>query len=60
MTEVIYLIHDGENGNMDPNIETYFVFDNNLKDTDGDWLTDYQEITLSSTNPTKKILMEMV
>lgn len=34
--DISYLIHDGESGNLDPNVETYFVFDNNLKDTDGE------------------------
>ena len=33
--DVSYLIHDGENGNLNPNVETYFVFNNNLNDTDG-------------------------
>lgn len=33
---VKYLIHDGENGNLDPNVETYFVFDKMMIDTDGD------------------------
>ena len=30
--EVTYLIHDGEAGNLDVNIDTYFVFENLLKD----------------------------
>lgn len=33
--EVTYLIHDGENGNLNPELETYFTFDNSLDDTDG-------------------------
>jgi hypothetical protein len=36
IVEVEYLIHDGENGNLNPNLETYFTFDNSLSDTDGD------------------------
>lgn len=36
VVEVTYLIHDGENGNLNPELETYFVFDNQLNDTDGD------------------------
>lgn len=28
--KVVYLIHDGEAGNVDPHTETYFVFDNPL------------------------------
>jgi hypothetical protein len=34
--DVEYLIHDGELGNVDPNLETYFTFDNVLSDTNGD------------------------
>lgn len=33
---ITYLIHDGENGNLDTNTETYFVFNNMLSDTTGD------------------------
>lgn len=36
VVDVSYLIHDGENGNLNPNLETYFVFDNQLTNTDGD------------------------
>lgn len=36
VVKVTYLIHDGELGNLDPQIETFFVFDNNLKSVDGD------------------------
>lgn len=35
VVEISYLIHDGEIGNLDPHVETYFVFDNNLFDIDG-------------------------
>lgn len=31
VVKVNYLIHDGEAGNLDPHIETFFVFNNNLK-----------------------------
>lgn len=30
--KVVYLIHDGESGNIDPHTETYFVFNNPLTD----------------------------
>ena len=30
--EVTYLIHDGESGNLDINLDTYFLFENLLKD----------------------------
>lgn len=33
---VTYLIHDGEAGNLNPELETYFVFDNQLNDTYGE------------------------
>lgn len=36
IVEISYLIHDGENGNLDPDVETYFVFDNTLFNTEGD------------------------
>lgn len=53
MVEVTYLIHDGEAGNLDPSLETFFVFDNNLKDTEGelyDGNTIYN-ITFAETDP---------
>ena len=34
--DITYLIHDGEAGNLDPEVETYFVFDNQINDTDGE------------------------
>jgi hypothetical protein len=34
--DIEYLIHDGEHGNLNPNIETYFVFNDMLKDISGD------------------------
>lgn len=36
VVDVKYLIHDGENGNLNPEVETYFVFNNPLNDTDGE------------------------
>lgn len=30
--KITYLLHDGESGNLDPNTETYFIFNNILKD----------------------------
>lgn len=35
IVKVVYLIHDGESGNIDPHTETYFVFDNPLGDIGG-------------------------
>ena len=34
--EVTYLLHDGESGNLDVNSETFFVFNNILKDINGE------------------------
>ena len=34
--DISYLIHDGENGNLNADLETYFVFDNDLLDTNGE------------------------
>ena len=36
VVDVTYLIHDGEAGNLNPDLETYFVFDNTLFGTNGD------------------------
>lgn len=36
VVEVSYLLHDGEGGNLDINTETYFVFNNSLKNISGD------------------------
>ena len=34
--DINYLIHDGEHGNIDVNLETYFIFNNLLKDVSGE------------------------
>lgn len=34
--DIEYLLHDGELGNIDVNLETYFVFNNLLKDVSGE------------------------
>ena len=51
--DVTYLIHDGESGNLDPDLETYFVFDNNLEDTDGEVFdaNSLFNITFAETDP---------
>jgi hypothetical protein len=36
VVDVTYLIHDGENGNLNADVETYFVFDNTLNDSNGE------------------------
>ena len=35
IVEVSYLVHDGEIGNLDPQLETYFTFNNVLNDING-------------------------
>lgn len=51
--DITYLIHDGDNGNLNPEQETYFVFNNQLVDTNG-----YQydgnslfKVTFAETDP---------
>lgn len=36
VVKITYLIHDGELGNLDTHLETFFVFNDNLKSIDGD------------------------
>lgn len=36
VVEITYLTHDGEAGNLDTKLETYFIFENNLMDISGD------------------------
>ena len=36
VVDISYLIHDGENGNLNAELETYFVFENDLMDTNGE------------------------
>lgn len=36
VVDVEYLIHDGEQGNLNPNMESFFTFDNQLSDTNGE------------------------
>lgn len=51
--EITYLIHDGENGNVNPELETYLVFENSLLDVNGesyDGNTIFN-VTFSETDP---------
>lgn len=50
---ITYLIHDGETGNLNPNVETYFVFDDSLKDTEGEQYDGNSlfNITFAETDP---------
>lgn len=36
VVEITYLTHDGEAGNLDTKLETYFIFENSLMDISGD------------------------
>ena len=36
VVDISYLIHDGDYGNLNADLETYFVFENDLLDTNGD------------------------
>lgn len=53
VVEVTYLIHDGEAGNLNPELETYFVFDNVLSDTDGETVdaNTLFNVTFAETDP---------
>jgi hypothetical protein len=35
VVEITYLVHDGELGNLNPELETFFTFNNQLNDIDG-------------------------
>ena len=51
--DVTYLIHDGENGNLNADVETYFVFDDMLNDTNGETYDGNTlfNITFAETDP---------
>lgn len=51
--DVSYLIHDGEAGNLNPEVETYFVFNNNLQDTNGETYDGNKlfNVTFAETDP---------
>lgn len=53
LIKVTYLIHDGENGNLNPNLETYFVFNNNLYNINGEEIDGNSifNITFASKDP---------
>ena len=53
IVQISYLIHDGENGNLNPNIETYFVFDNMLSDSNGETydVNTLFNLTFAETDP---------
>lgn len=69
--DIEYLIHDGENGNVDPSLETYFVFDKPLLDNitgeyhDGNSLfnitfAETDPITTGSSSETLQHVSEMI
>lgn len=51
--EIKYLIHDGSNGNLNSEIETYFTFNNVLTDTNGDTYDGNSlfNVTFAETDP---------
>lgn len=51
--EVTYLVHDGELGNIDTTIETYFVFNNLLQDISGEEVdgNNVFNVTFSTLDP---------
>ena len=53
IVDITYLIHDGENGNLNPEVETYFVFNNQLQSTDGKYHDGNAlfNVTFSETDP---------
>ena len=55
VVEVSYLVHDGSHGNLEPELETYFVFDENLYDTNGEIYDGNVlfNITFADTDPIK-------
>lgn len=53
IVDITYLIHDGETGNLNPELETYFVFDNQLSDTNGEYYDGNTlfNVTFAETDP---------
>lgn len=53
VVEVEYLIHDGEAGNLNPQLDTYFVFDNSIAGANGDTYDGNAlfNITFAETDP---------
>lgn len=51
--EVTYLLHDGEAGNLSINNNTYFVFDDQLQDINGDYINgnDIFNVTFATNDP---------
>ena len=53
VVDIEYLIHDGDVGNLNPNLETYFVFNNQLLDTNGESYdgNNIFNVTFAETDP---------
>lgn len=53
IVEISYLIHDGEAGNLNPSIESFFVFDNQLNDINGETYDPNKlfNVTFAETDP---------
>jgi hypothetical protein len=53
VVEISYLVHDGEIGNLNPQLETYFTFDNQLQDVNGESYDGNMmfNVTFANTDP---------
>lgn len=70
MIEISYLVHDGELGNLDINKTTYFVFDNNLRNINGEEIdgnhmfkitfANNESVTSGSNNETIEQVRQMI
>jgi hypothetical protein len=70
VVEVRYLVHDGEEGNLDTQEDTYFVFDRPLRDTDGNEVdgnnifdisfASHDSVTSGSDSESKEYVRQMI
>jgi hypothetical protein len=53
VVEISYLVHDGKIGNLNPQLETYFTFDNQLQDVNGESYDGNMmfNVTFANTDP---------
>lgn len=68
--EVKYLVHDGEEGNLNTQEETYFIFDKTLYDTDGNEVdgnsifnvtfASHDSVTSGSDSESKEYVRQMI
>lgn len=70
VVEVTYLVHDGEEGNLNTQEETYFVFDRSIYDTDGNEVdgnaifnitfASHDSVTSGSDSESKEYVRQMI